>query len=84
MQKADGFDEAIIGVGSRCGQPDILVYDAEKCIELLCTEMSREEAEEYFDYNVAGAWVGDDTPIFLSPYEPELEQPDDPWPDLIP
>ena len=27
MLKADGFDKAIVGVGRRCGQPDLLVYD---------------------------------------------------------
>jgi hypothetical protein len=27
--------------------------------------MSEEEAEEYFQYNVEGAWVGENTPIFL-------------------
>ena len=26
MLKADGFDDAIIGIGSRCGKPDIIVY----------------------------------------------------------
>jgi hypothetical protein len=27
--------------------------------------MDREEAIEYFDYNIAGAFVGDQTPVFL-------------------
>jgi hypothetical protein len=27
--------------------------------------MSREDAEEYFDFNVAGAWVGEGMPVFL-------------------
>jgi hypothetical protein len=27
--------------------------------------MSEEEAEDYFQYNTEGAWVGDQTPIFL-------------------
>jgi hypothetical protein len=27
--------------------------------------MSEEEAEEYFQFNVEGAWVGENTPIFL-------------------
>ena len=27
--------------------------------------MSHEEAVEYFDYNIAGAFVGDQTPVFL-------------------
>ena len=27
--------------------------------------MSHEEAIEYFDFNIVGAWVGDETPIFV-------------------
>jgi hypothetical protein len=31
--------------------------------------MSWEEAVEYFDFNVAGAWVGESTPVFLETQE---------------
>ena len=27
--------------------------------------MSSDEATEYFDFNVVGAWVGESTPVFL-------------------
>jgi hypothetical protein len=27
--------------------------------------MHEEEAEEYFEFNVAGAWVGHGTPVFV-------------------
>ena len=63
---ATGFDEAILGRGSRCGQPDIAVYDTEKIIDILVKQgMSHEEAVEYFDFNIVGAWMGDQTPIFM-------------------
>jgi len=62
---ADGYDDAIIGIGSRCGQPDLIVYDVEKVIEILMQDMSEEEAREYFDFNIGGSWVGDGTPIWL-------------------
>ncbi len=63
---ADGFDEAFIGTGSRCGCEDVAVYDANKCIEALIEQgMTDEEAVEYFEYNVLGAWIGDITPVFL-------------------
>jgi hypothetical protein len=66
MLKADGFDEAIIGIGSRCGQPDIIVYDVNKCIKILMDQgMTDEEAMEFFEFNVVGAWVGEETPIFV-------------------
>jgi len=64
--KADGFDDAIIGIGSRCGKPDIIVYDINKCIKILINQnMTEEEARDYFEFNVVGAWVGEETPIFV-------------------
>ncbi len=66
MLKADGFDEAMIGVGIRCGQPDIIAYDVNKCIKILMDQgMTDEEAMEFFEFNVVGAWVGEQTPIFV-------------------
>jgi len=63
---ADGFDDAIIGIGERCSQPPVVVYDAQKCIDLIAAEgMDPESAAEFFAFNTAGAWVGDRTPIFL-------------------
>lgn len=61
--KADGFDEAVIGVDERSMR---LIYSVTKCIELLMVNdgMSIEEAMEYFDFNVRGAYVGDKTPIW--------------------
>ena len=43
------------------------VYDYEKCIQVLVERdgMTREDAEEFFDFNVVGAYVGENTPIFL-------------------
>lgn len=71
---ADGFDDAIVGFIARCGQPVVVVYDREKCIEILMScldEMPKamgtghEIAEEYFSLNVEGSWVGPRTPAYL-------------------
>lgn len=62
---ADGFDEALIGIGRRTSQPSLAVYSVEKCIKILCRDMTEEEAEEYFDFNVCGAWLGENTPLFV-------------------
>tara|TARA_R110002051_G_scaffold174935_1_gene245028 strand:- start:271 stop:495 length:225 start_codon:yes stop_codon:yes gene_type:complete len=62
---ADGFSEVLIGMGTRFTY-DVAVYDYEKCIEILERDMSREDAEEYFDFNVSGAYVGDNTPVFVT------------------
>ena len=66
MLKADGLDAALIGVGRRCGQPDILVYSVGKCLDLLIAQgMTGEEAIEYFEFNIVGAWVGEETPMWV-------------------
>lgn len=62
---ADGFEDAFVGIGRQFGKP-FAIYDRFECIEILIKEgMSEEEAEDYFQYNTEGAWVGDQTPIFL-------------------
>ena len=67
----DGFDDAIIGTMERFGMDPILAYDWDKCIDILVERdgMDREEAIEYMDFNVTGAWVGDGTPCFIHAYE---------------
>ncbi len=59
--KADGFDEAIIGVDETSSR---LIYSVKKCIKILMEDMSEEDALEHFSYNVFGAWVGEKTPIW--------------------
>ena len=62
---ADGFEDAFVGIGRQFGKP-MAVYNKLKCIESLIKEgMDEEEAEEYFSFNVEGAYVGENTPIFL-------------------
>jgi intein/homing endonuclease len=70
LMTADGFDEAILGVVQRMGESAIC-YDEDKVIEILMDrdEMTYEEAVEYFDFNIAGAWVGEFTPFFLKKME---------------
>jgi hypothetical protein len=63
---ADGFEKAFVGLATQFNRI-ITVYDYDKCISILQVRdgMTREEAEEFFDYNVSGAWVGEYTPVFL-------------------
>jgi hypothetical protein len=63
---ADGFEGAILGIVERVGQPAIVIYDREKCIEILMADgASLEDAQADFDFNTSGAWVGAGTPGFL-------------------
>jgi hypothetical protein len=65
LMKADGFDEAIVGVVRRMGGLMAICYDTDKVIEILMEDMSEDEAWEYFEFNILGAWVGEHTPVFL-------------------
>ena len=59
--KADGFDEAIIGIDEETMR---LIYSVSKCIDILKKDMEEEEAVEYFNFNVKGAYMGEKTPIW--------------------
>jgi len=53
---ADGFDDCIIGFTDEgVGVIETLVADG----------MDLDEAEEYFCFNISGAYVGPKTPIFI-------------------
>ena len=65
---ADGFDFAFVGVmdGPDDAHPYRAVYDTLTCIHILRLQgMTEEEAAEYFDFNVSGAYVGPGTPVFM-------------------
>ena len=49
MLKADGFDDAIMGVCRICAKHDRLVYDYDDCVKILMDRdgMTWEEAIEY-------------------------------------
>lgn len=59
--KADGFDEALIGVDTQSMR---LIYSIDKCINILCRDMNELDAIEYFNFNVSGSYVGEKTPIW--------------------
>lgn len=64
---ADGYDDAIIGIQRRCGSPAVVAYDYNKVIEIIMESggISQGDAEELFEFNVIGAWMGNGTPVFI-------------------
>lgn len=66
MVKFDGLDDAIIGTVNRFGMESVLLYDMEKCIEILMknNDWKYEDALEWFEFNIIGAWLGETTPAF--------------------
>ena len=69
----DSFDDAIIGLAERINLGPVVAYDVEKILEIMRVrdEMTYEEAYEYYEYNIKGAWMGDYTPVFVEVYNPE-------------
>jgi len=70
MKKWDGFDECVIGVANIWRDQmtvEVLVYSADSMINQLMINdgMSDEEAEEYFLFNIEGAYIGIDTPVLV-------------------
>jgi hypothetical protein len=64
--KADGFDDCLVGLGFRFGNRGTLIYDQAKVIEKLKRDsMTEEEAFEYYEFNILGAYVGENMPIFV-------------------
>jgi len=62
----DGYDDCIIGIGSRFGCEPFIVYDIKKVLAKLQADgMTYEEAVEFHEFNQAGAWVGPHTPAFI-------------------
>ncbi len=64
---ADGLDSAIIGVTAyQPGRPQAVVYDYERCVaHFIAQGMTDEDAREWMEFNVVGAWHGEQTPIYL-------------------
>lgn len=60
--KADGFDEAIIGIDT---MGERIIYCKQKMIAILAQEMDEDEAIEFLEFNTWTAYVGEHTPIYV-------------------
>ncbi len=72
MKKWDDLDEAIIGpamVWNKKGQTEVLVYNAEVIRNILMSRdgMTFEDAREFIEFNIEGAYIGIDTPVLVWP-----------------
>jgi hypothetical protein len=70
MLKITGHDDAIIGPALIWGNGErisVLVYDAEAIRATLMTRdnMEADEAREFIEFNIEGAYMGPDTPILV-------------------
>jgi hypothetical protein len=60
---ADGYDDALMGYSS----DGKAIYNADTILATLVDRdgMTPDEAIEFFDFNIAGAYVGEYTPIYM-------------------
>ena len=71
---ADGFDDAL--VGCTYGANVVAVYDINKMVEILMNEgTDYEDAVEFLDYNVVGAYLGEKTPLYVNFVTEEVHNP---------
>ena len=62
----DGFEDCIVGNVERFNMDPVFCYDYDKVItKMVKSGMTEEQAVEYYEYNMLGAWVGEGTPVFL-------------------
>ena len=62
----DGLDSALVGLVQIFTNTPIAVYSYRRIIaELVRKGMTREEADEYFRFNIQGSYVGHGTPAIM-------------------
>lgn len=70
----DGLEQALVGY-SDVWHPDgskvqRAIYDGEKVLQCVMDDgMTEDEAIEWIEFNVEGAYVGEDTPIIYWPVD---------------
>lgn len=69
---ADGFDDALVGTVF-VGGVWVALYDNRKCIDMLQEEYDMDylQAVDHFSFNVAGAYYGENTPLFVDIHDEE-------------
>jgi hypothetical protein len=71
LLKITGMDSAVIGIcmtwhGNMLVER--IIYDGKQVTAILQGQgMSEEEAQEYIDFNIIGAYAGESTPIIMWP-----------------
>lgn len=69
----DDYEDAIQGfatIWSETGdRNDVMVYDGEKIVDILVSRdgMTPEDALEFIEFNIKGAYLGPTTPIIVWP-----------------
>lgn len=64
----DGFDSCAIGLAERCGSGPLVIYDFDAMVQLRVDRdgLSLDDAAEYIEFNIIGAYVGENTPYIMT------------------
>ena len=66
LEPRDEYDDCVIGIGYRFSEGPLAVYSIPLVLKVMQGwGMDDQEAQEFFEYNTIGAWMGDGTPIFV-------------------
>ena len=65
--EVDGYDDCVIGIDG----DGRLVYDRRLMLDKLEKDMSSDDAEEFFEYNIAGSYMGEMTPLYIHLFSKE-------------
>ena len=65
--KVDGYDDCVVGIDG----DGRLVYDRRLMLDKLEKDMSSDDAEEFFEYNIAGSYMGEMTPLYIHLFSKE-------------
>lgn len=66
MEPRASYDRAIAGIAERINL-SVVAYDRQQVIKVLMEDsgMDHDEACEFYEFNIAGAWLGEGTPVYL-------------------
>ena len=69
LEPRSDYDSCIIGIGYRFSTGPLAVYSIPLILQVMDGwGMTEEEAQEFFEYNTLGAWMGEGTPLFMHPF----------------
>jgi len=76
LEPRETYDKCIVGLARSAGESYSVCYDENKVIKCLTDGgMTEEEAYEFFDYNIIGAYMGERTPTFLWDFTVKKDAP---------
>ena len=76
LEPAD-MDAAIVGLAAAPGGSSVTCYDRDLVVDILMKDgMDRDEAEEFFSFNIEGAYMGEETPVYLTSAKSLMDQVD--------